>query len=105
MRISKRDMTEWADTKTAEGQLPELIRRLIVASNRLVDKKQTPNQYDMCKKLNYWGTGFGCSCPLLYQECIWILLAPRASALVAATPRHGIGARNNRSDLCTRWHS
>jgi hypothetical protein len=37
MRISKRDMTDWADTKAAEGQLPELIRRLIVASNPTIE--------------------------------------------------------------------
>jgi hypothetical protein len=36
-RLSKQDLAEWANTKNAEGQLPELIRRLILASNPSIE--------------------------------------------------------------------
>ena len=36
-RFSKRDITDWADTKAAEGKLPELIRKLILASNSSIE--------------------------------------------------------------------
>ncbi len=41
-RLTRTDLINWADTKLAEGQLPELIRRLIVASNRTVDAVVMP---------------------------------------------------------------
>ncbi len=36
-RLSRSDLINWADTKPSEGQLPELIRRLIMASNSAVE--------------------------------------------------------------------
>lgn len=36
-RLSRSDLISWADTKSSEGQLPELIRRLIVASNPTIE--------------------------------------------------------------------
>ena len=37
-RVSNDDIIDWADTKAAEGQLPELIRRLILASNPTIEE-------------------------------------------------------------------
>lgn len=36
-RLTRMDIINWANTRRAEGQLPELIRRLIVASDCMVD--------------------------------------------------------------------
>ncbi|QDV85890.1 hypothetical protein [Planctomycetes bacterium TBK1r] len=36
-RLTRSDLITWADTKAAEGLFPELIRRLVVASNQTVE--------------------------------------------------------------------
>lgn len=41
-RLTRNDLINWADTKSAELQLPELVRRLIVASNRNLDVVVVP---------------------------------------------------------------
>jgi hypothetical protein len=37
-RVSKSDIIDWAKTEAAEGQLPELIRKLILASNQTIEE-------------------------------------------------------------------
>jgi hypothetical protein len=37
-RVSKSDIIDWAKTQAAEGQLPELIRKLILASNPTIEE-------------------------------------------------------------------
>jgi len=41
-RLTKTDLINWADTKLSEGQLPELIRRLIIASNQTLEAVVVP---------------------------------------------------------------
>ena len=41
-RLTRTDLITWADTKDAEGLLPELIRRLILGSNHTVDSIVLP---------------------------------------------------------------
>jgi len=41
-RLTKTDLINWADTKLSEGQLPELIRRLIIASNKTLEAVVVP---------------------------------------------------------------
>ena len=36
-RLTRSDLINWAETKAAEGLLPELIRRLVVASNTTLE--------------------------------------------------------------------
>ncbi len=40
--LTRTDIFSWADTKHAEGQLPELIRRLVVASNQTLNALVMP---------------------------------------------------------------
>ncbi len=41
-RLTRTDLINWADTTQARGQLPELIRRLVLASNQTVEALEMP---------------------------------------------------------------